>query len=70
MCNRCDNKVVGKRWVVWITIAVTVLMFASSQIYMYGKAIGILEEHIKTAPTNKAISQEYVDKDEFSIIKI
>ena len=72
MCNRCDNKAVAKRWVIWLGVAITLGMFLSSQIFVYGKVVGVFEEHIKIAPTYREITKElknYVTKGEFNIIK-
>lgn len=69
MCNRCDNKMVAKKWAMWSGIVLTFLLFLFTQIFMYGKAMGVIETHIENAPTYRGISEEYVDKDEFDTIK-
>jgi len=68
MNNRWKKETV-KRWAVWAGIIVTVVIFVSSQIFVYGKVVGVFEEHIKNAPTNEGISKRYIDNDEFSTIK-
>lgn len=69
MCERCNNKVVAKKWITWAGVIATLTLFVLSQVFMYGKVVGVVEEHIKTAPTYKGINEQYVDKDEFEIMK-
>ena len=69
MCERCDNKVVSKRWMMWIGIISTLLIFVITQVYVFGNVVGEFREHQKDAPTYRGISEKYVDKDEFNLMK-
>lgn len=69
MCERCDNKTVAKRWTLWAGITVTLLIFVLSQVFMYGKVVGIVEQHIEKDPTYRELSEEFVSKDEFNTMK-
>ncbi len=72
MCERCDSKVVAKKWVTWASIIVVLTIFILSQVFMYGKVIGVVQSHLDSKevhPTHKQISDEFVDKDEFDTIK-
>jgi hypothetical protein len=69
MCGRCDNKAVAKRWTVWAGIILTLGIFISSQIFMYGKVIGVIETHVENDPTHKELTEEFVSKDEFQTVK-
>ena len=69
MCSRCDNKAVAKKWVAWISIVMVVLMFILTNVFMYGKVIGVIESHIKTDPTYQQLTEDFVTKDEFKTIK-
>jgi hypothetical protein len=69
MCERCDNKAVGKRWMIWSGVILTLAIFVMTQIYVFGNIVGQFETHKENAPTYRGISEKYVDKDEFDIIK-
>lgn len=69
MCERCDNKAVAKRWAIWAGVAVTLLIFTLSQVFMYGKVVGVIEAHIKTDPTYQELSEKFVEQGEFDTIK-
>ena len=69
MCERCDNKTVAKRWAVWVGVALTLAIFITSQVFMYGKVVGIVEQHIENDPTHRELIEEFVTKDEFNTIK-
>ena len=69
MCERCDNKAVARRWAVWVGVILTFSIFILSQVFMYGKVIGVIEQHIENDPTHRELTEEFVTKDEFNTIK-
>ena len=69
MCERCDNKVVAKRWAMWAGIVLTFLLFLFTQVFMYGKAMATIENHIESDPTHRELTDEFVGKDEFETMK-
>ena len=69
MCERCDNKAVARKWTVWAGVIVTLFIFVLSQVFVYGKVIGIVETHIEIDPTYRELTKEFVTKDEFNTIK-
>lgn len=54
---------------VWSGIVLTLAIFISSQIFMYGKVVGIIGEHIKNDPTYRELTEQFVSKDEFKTVK-
>ncbi len=69
MCERCDKKVVAKRWTIWAGIIVTLFIFVLSQVFMYGEVVGAFKQHIDNDPTYRELADEFVSKDEFNTIK-
>ena len=69
MCERCDTKVVAKKWTMWFGIIVTLLLFVLSQVFMYGKVVGVLEAHIDNDPTYRELTEKFVEQGEFDTIK-
>ena len=69
MCSRCDNKAVSSKWKWWVGVTLSLAIFISSQLFMYGKVFGVIETHIKNDPTFKQLTEVFVTKDEFKTIK-
>ena len=69
MCHRCDNKAVTKKWTIWLSVSVAMLIFILSQVFMYGKVIGIVETHIANDPTYEQLSEKFVEQSEFDTVK-
>ena len=69
-CKELQKKLTNNSPVKWyITLAVTILIFIISQVFMYGKIIGQIENHIENDPTHRELVEEFVTKDEFNTIK-
>ena len=69
MCERCDSKMVAKRWVTWVSVIVVLTIFVLTQVFMYGEVVGAFNQHIKDDPTYRELKDEFVDKDEFNTMK-
>ena len=64
MCENCDNRVVFKPWKMWVTIAVTLLLFIFSQVFLFGQFTGEINAHIDSDPTYKQLTEEFVTQKE------
>lgn len=76
MCDKCDildkrlkiqeakPSVNPTKW--WVGMLGTVLIFIITQIFVYGKVVATIENHIESDPTYKELSKEFMSKDEIN----
>ncbi len=69
MCVKCDSKVVLKPWKMWITIAVTLLIFVFSQVFLFGQFTGEIKTHLNDDPTMEELRDEFVSVDRFNTLE-
>lgn len=69
MCERCDNKMVTKKWVTWSGVIVVLVIFILSQVYVFGSVVGMMKEHIDNDPTYRELTERFVERSEFDTIK-
>ena len=73
MCEKCDKlqeqlnheqekpRITTTTW--WVGIAVTIIIFVLTQVFIYGKVVGTVEAHIKNDLTTEQLNETFIRKD-------